>query len=129
VESWLFMIGVGFGAATAAIVGQNLGAGRADRAERAGWLAVGCCSIFGLVSFASQIIAPAWLAGIFSPDADVIREASSYLRVASISELAISTEMVLDGALGGAGDRVPPMLSSTALSVMRVPLAAWAASR
>lgn len=129
VESWLFMIGVGFGAATAAIVGQNLGAGHPDRAERAGWLAVGYCSIFGFVSFASQIIAPAWLAGIFSTDPDVIREATSYLRVASISQLAISTEMVLDGALGGAGDTVPPMLSSTALSVMRIPLAAWAASR
>ena len=41
VESWLYMIGVGFGAATAAIVGQNMGAGRTDRAERAGWISVG----------------------------------------------------------------------------------------
>src|SRR5205823_3782598 len=101
VESWLFMIGVGFGAATAAIVGQNLGAGHADRAERAGWLAVGYCSVLGLISFASQIVAPRWLAGVFSTDPEVIREAASYLRVASISQLAISMEMVLDGALGG----------------------------
>lgn len=41
VESWLYMIGVGFGAATAAIVGQNLGAGETERASRAGWLSVG----------------------------------------------------------------------------------------
>jgi putative MATE family efflux protein len=129
VESWLFMVGVGFGAATAAIVGQNLGAGRPDRAERAGWLAVGYCSILGAASCASQLLAPAWLAGIFSTDPAVIREASSYLRVAAISQLAVTLEMVLDGALGGAGDTVPPMLASTTLSVLRIPLAAWAASR
>lgn len=129
VESWLFMVGVGFGAATAAIVGQNLGAGRPDRAERAGWMAAGYCSILGLASCASQLIAPAWLAGIFSTDPDVIREATSYLRVAAVSQLAISLEMVMDGALGGAGDTVPPMLASTTLSVLRIPLAAWAAAR
>jgi putative MATE family efflux protein len=129
VESWLFMIGVGFGAATAAIVGQNLGAGRPDRAARAGWLAVGYCSVLGFISFGSQIIAPRWLAGIFSTDPDVIREAANYLRIASISQLAISMEMVLDGALGGAGDTVPPMIFSTAMSVSRIPLATWAAAR
>jgi putative MATE family efflux protein len=129
VEIWLFMIGVGFGAATAAIVGQNLGAGLPDRAERAGWIAAGYCSILGGVSFASQVIAPDWLASIFSTDPDVIREAASYLRVAAVSQLAISLEMVLDGALGGAGDTVPPMLASTALSVLRIPLAAYAATR
>ena len=50
VESWLFMIGVGFGAATAAIVGQNLGAGRADRAARAGWMATAFCTALGVVA-------------------------------------------------------------------------------
>src|SRR5207248_6072644 len=50
VESWLFMVGVGFGAATAAIVGQNLGAGRTDRAARAGWISVGFCTLFGVVA-------------------------------------------------------------------------------
>ncbi len=45
VESWLYMIGVGFGAAAAAIVGQNLGAGHVDRAARAGWLMLGYCTL------------------------------------------------------------------------------------
>ena len=129
VESWLFMVGVGFGAATAAIVGQNLGAGHPDRARRAGWLAAAYCSALGIVSFALQMIAPGWLAGIFATDPEVIREASSYLRIAAISQLAVSLEMVLEGALGGAGDTVPPMLASTTLSVLRIPLAALAAAR
>jgi len=129
VESWLFMVGVGFGAATAAIVGQNLGAGLPDRAARAGWIAAGYCSVLGIVSFGAQMLAPQWLAGIFSTDPDVIREASGYLRIAAISQLAVSLEMVLEGALGGAGDTVPPMLASTTLSVLRIPLAAFAATR
>jgi putative MATE family efflux protein len=129
VESWLFMIGVGFGAATAAIVGQNLGAGNPDRAAHAGWLAAGYCSMLGIVSFSAQLFAPRWLAHIFSSDADVIREAASYLRIAAISQLAVSLEMVLEGALGGAGDTVPPMLASTTLSVLRIPLGAFAAVR
>jgi putative MATE family efflux protein len=129
IESWLFMIGVGFGAATAAIVGQNLGAGRPDRAERAGWLAAAYCSVPGIVCFAIQVAAPEWLGGIFSTDPAVIREAASYLTIAAVSQLAVSVEMVLEGAFGGAGDTVPPMLASTTLSFLRIPLAAYAATR
>jgi Na+-driven multidrug efflux pump len=52
-----------------------------------------------------------------------------YLRIAAVSQLAVCAEIVLEGALGGAGDTVPPMLTSTALTASRIPLAAWAANR
>jgi Na+-driven multidrug efflux pump len=52
-----------------------------------------------------------------------------YLRIASISQLAVCAEIVLEGALGGAGETVPPMLTSTALTASRIPLAGWAANR
>lgn len=129
VESWLFMIGVGFGAATAAIVGQNLGGGRADRAERAGWLATGFCTMLGVVAFALELGIPRQFASLFTDDPAVIAEAIKYLRIASISQLAVCAEVVLEGALGGAGETVPPMLSSTALTASRIPLAGWAADR
>jgi putative MATE family efflux protein len=129
VESWLFMIGVGFGAATAAIVGQNLGAGRTDRAARAGWIATGYCTLLGVVAFALELGIPSQFASLFSDDPAVIAEATKYLRIASISQLAVCAEIVLEGALGGAGETVPPMLSSTALTASRIPLAAWAADR
>ena len=129
VESWLFMIGVGFGAATAAIVGQNLGAGRTDRAERAGWISVGFCTAFGVVASIMELVAPEWFASIFSDDPAVIAEAAKYLRIAAISQLGICAEIVLEGALGGAGYTMMPMVASTAITASRIPVAAWAAAR
>ncbi|HTI62811.1 MAG TPA: MATE family efflux transporter [Gemmatimonadaceae bacterium] len=129
VESWLFMIGVGFGAATAAIVGQNLGAGRAGRAERAGWIATGFCTMLGVVACALELGIPREFASLFTNDSAVIAEAVKYLRIASISQLAVCAEVVLEGALGGAGETVPPMITSTALTASRIPLAGWAANR
>jgi putative MATE family efflux protein len=129
VESWLFMIGVGFGAATAAIVGQNMGAGRPDRAERAGWISVAFCSIFGVIACVVELLVPEWFAGIFSDDPAVIAEGARYLRIAAISQLGICAEIVLEGALGGAGATLPPMLTSTAITASRIPIAIWATSR
>jgi len=129
VESWLFMIGVGFGAATAAIVGQNLGAGNVERASRSGWIAVGYCSVLGLVACVLELIFPRQFAGLFTSDPGVIAEGVRYLRIAAFSQLGVCAEIVLEAAMGGAGDTVPPMLSSTAITASRIPLAAWAAIR
>jgi putative MATE family efflux protein len=129
IESWLYMVGVGFGVAAAAIVGQNLGAGRPERAARAGWIATGYGTALGVVAFVVQLIFAEEFAGVFTDDPAVIEVGASYLRIASFSQLAITAEIVLEGALGGAGDTLPPMLTSTLLTVLRIPLAAWAASR
>ena len=129
VESWLFMVGVGFGAATAAIVGQNLGAHRPDRAARAGWLATGFCTMLGVVAFALELGIPRQFAALFTSDPAVIAEAVKYLRIAAVSQLAVCAEVVLEGALGGAGETVPPMIASTALTASRIPLAGMAADR
>jgi putative MATE family efflux protein len=129
IESWLFMIGVGFAAATAAIVGQNLGAGRSDRAERAGWMATGFCTLLGVVACVLELSFPRQFASLFTNDPAVIAEAVKYLRIAAVSQLTICSEIVLEGALGGAGHTIPPMLTSTALTAARVPLAGWAAMR
>jgi putative MATE family efflux protein len=129
VESWLFMIGVGFGAATAAIVGQNIGAGRLDRAERSGWLSVAFCSLFGVAACVVELTIPEHFSAIFSHDPAVIAEGAKYLRIAAISQLGICAEIVLEAALGGAGHTVSPMLTSTVITASRIPLAAWAASR
>jgi len=129
VESWLYTIGVGFGAAAAAIVGQNLGAGRPDRAERAGWITLGYASVPALIASIAAVLIPERLAGLFTTDPAVLDVAVHYLRISAIAELTVCAEIVLEGALGGAGHTVPPMITSTALTVLRIPLAWWAAAK
>ena len=129
VESWFYMIGVGFGAAAAAIVGQNLGAGRPDRAARAGWITVAYASAPGLLALALMVGVPTQLAAVFTSDPAVVAETARYLRIAAVAQLFVAAEVVLEGALGGAGDTVPPMLTSTAIIASRIPIAAWAATR
>lgn len=129
IESWLYTIGLGFGAAAAAIVGQNLGAGRPDRAERAGWTTLYYASIPALGGALAALLIPEQLAGLFTNDPGVIAVAVRYLRISAIAELTVCAEIVLEGALGGAGHTVPPMLTSTTLTALRIPLAWWAAAR
>ena len=129
VESWAYMVGVGFGAAAAAIIGQNLGAGQVGRAERAGWITTGFASVVGVVAAVVEIIFAEQFASLFTDDPAVIAVSASYLRICALSQAFVGAELVLEGALGGAGHTLPPMLTSTTLTALRIPLAAWAAFR
>lgn len=123
VESWLYMVGVGVASAVAAIVGQSLGARDPARAARAGWLSVGYVSALGAAVCLAQLVFAEQMAGIFTTDPLVVEEGARYLRIAAWSQLFITAEIVLEGALGGAGATFPPMITSTAISVLRIPLA------
>lgn len=129
VESWTYMIGVGFGAAAAAVVGQNLGARRVARASRAGWIATGFATIVGVTGALGELFFARPFAALFTSDPAVIAEGARYLRISAASMSFSGCELVLEGALGGAGDTLPPMMTSTTLTVMRIPLAWWASAR
>jgi len=129
VESWSYMVGIGFGAAAAAIVGQNLGAKQVKRAERAAWIATGFAMSLGLIAAIAEYSFATDFGRLFTSDPTVIAESARYLRIGAVSTLFAGAELVLEGALGGAGDTLPPMITSTTLTALRIPLAAWAASR
>jgi putative MATE family efflux protein len=129
IESWMYMVGVGFGAAAAAIVGQNMGAGQVSRAARAGWLTVGYGTLVSLIAVAFELLLPERMASIFTSDPAVVTETAHYLRIAAAAQLFTAAELVLEGALGGAGATASPMVVSTAISASRIPLASWAAAR
>ncbi len=120
----IMMPGIGFGGAAATLVGQNLGASKPRRAERAGWLATGMYAMFAvavgacLLAFAEQLI------GVFNSEPDVVRVGGEFLRWLSFTFVFMSFSMVLGRAMHGAGDTLVPMLvTAGAMLMLRIPLA------
>ncbi len=129
IESVVYVVSVGMGAAVAAIVGQSMGADDPDRAERAGWTATGIVSVVGAVMAGASFFFAEDFAAIFSTDPAVIAEAARYLQIAAFSQLFLGAEVVLESAMGGAGWTLWPMIGSSTITVLRLPIGAWAAAQ
>ncbi len=104
-----FLPGFGFATAAAALVGQNLGAGDARRAERSGWLAtwmsVALMSATGVLAalFAEPI------ARLFVDQPSVVAGTVSFIYMLGVSQPLMAVDFTLGGALRGAGDTRFPL--------------------
>ena len=125
VEGLGFIAISGFALSASALVGQNLGAGREDRARQAVRLTVGYCLTVTAVTAVAFLTVPRLLVGLFTSDPGVIADGALYLRVIAFAQIGQTFEIILEGALGGAGYTLWPQLTSTALTLLRLPLAAW----
>ncbi len=126
-ESFSYLTCYGFSVAASTLVGQNLGAGKADRAGRCAWSATGIAIAITFVISILFIVFPRAIASVFTDNSEVLSIAIDYLIILGISQMAMALEIVLEGAFGGAGDTVPPTLVMVPLSVARIPLAYYLA--
>jgi putative MATE family efflux protein len=98
----------GICSAAATLVGQNLGAKRPDRSERAVWLAglynMACLTSVGIVFFA----AARPLVGLFNPAPDVAAIAVTSLQFISLGYPFYAWGMTMEQAFNGAGDTATP---------------------
>ena len=125
VEGLGFIAISGFALSASALVGQNLGAGREDRARQAARLTVGYCLMATAVTAVAFLTMPRVLVGLFTSDAAVIADGALYLRVIAFAQIGQTFELILEGALAGAGYTFWPQVTSTTLTALRVPLSAW----
>jgi putative MATE family efflux protein len=110
--------------AAATLVGQNLGAGKPDRAEEAVWRAgfynTVALAVVGLVFL---VFAPT-LIGVFSSDPEVIPYGVRCLRIVAAGFLFYGYGMVLTQSFNGAGDTTTPTLINLGcLWMLEIPLA------
>ncbi|HYU28580.1 MAG TPA: MATE family efflux transporter [Gemmatimonadales bacterium] len=115
----------GFSLAASALVGQNLGARQEARAREAVRLTVGYCLAVTVTTAIAFLLIPGALVALFTRDPQVITDGVLYLRVIAFAQIGQSFELILEGALAGAGYTFWPQVASTTLTALRIPLAAW----
>jgi putative MATE family efflux protein len=112
------------GGAAATLVGQNLGAGKPDRARHAAWLAAGMGALFLVVAICGMVFFAPQLMRFFNNDPVVIQIGVTYLRVVSPFYIFAAFGIILGRGLNGAGDTLGPMVCTIlALWGLQVPLA------
>jgi putative MATE family efflux protein len=115
----------GFALAASALVGQNLGAGQEARAREAVRLTISYCLVVTATTAIAFLLIPGRLVSLFTSDSQVIADGVLYLRVIAFAQIGQSFELILEGALAGAGYTFWPQVVSTTLTAMRIPLSAW----
>ena len=115
----------GFSLAASALVGQNLGARQEERAREAVRLTVKYCLVVTVTTAVAFLVIPETLVTLVTSDSGVIADGALYLRVIAFAQIGQSFELILEGALAGAGYTFWPQIASTSLTALRIPLAAW----
>ncbi|MDD5362664.1 MAG: MATE family efflux transporter [Ignavibacteria bacterium] len=123
-ESLAFQITVGFSMASSVLVGQNIGAGNPDKAEKLAWKILGYASLIMLAYGALLFVFSEQFAGFFINDIEVIKVSSVYNKIAASVLIFSAAEIILGGAFSGAGDSLPPAIVGLPMNFLRIPLVA-----
>jgi putative MATE family efflux protein len=120
--SFITWTSVGIMGATAAVSGQNLGAGKPDRTVRAVRTAAGFGLLLAGVIGSAFLLIPNQLLAIFGMEDPVVRELSVQLmQFLAVSGLFITVALAYTGGLQGTGDTRSPMWISIVSQVI-IPL-------
>ncbi len=123
-EAIPYQVGEAFAITASIVVGQNIGAGNIERANKAAWRVLYLSwipmGIYGFILF----FFPAQIAGIFTTDQAVIETAKVYNMIAAFSIFFAMSEQIFTGAFAGAGNSLPPLAIYLPVTALRIPLAA-----
>ncbi len=105
---FIILLAAGIANAAATLVGQNLGAGRPERAERTVWIAGGInAALLGTIGLSFVLFAEAVIS-IFTTEPEVLRYGTDCLRIVGYGYAFYGLGMVMESSFNGAGDTVTP---------------------
>lgn len=109
-----------------AIVGQNWGANRFDRAREAATYSFGFCIVWGLAIAIPMALAGEWFAQAFTDDPAVIKEFALYLRIAAWGYLGFGLLIVCNGIMNAVDHASYALVQSIARVFLVMLPVAWA---
>jgi len=116
----------GLSNAAATLVGQNLGAGHPERAEKAVWRTGLYNMIFLGAVGVIFIFFPVPIVRLFTHDPEVVPLGAACLRIISYGNLGYAYFMVMMQAFNGAGDTITPtIVNFFGFWLLEIPLAYW----
>ncbi len=126
---FVFLPAWGLGNAAATLVGQNLGAGKPDRAEQSAWRAAKYNAIFMACAGVIMTLFAEGITGLFTSEADVLRWGTTCMQILGLGLPMYGVGMVFVQALNGAGDTTTPItLNLICFWIIQIPLAYWLAT-
>ncbi|MCE1248810.1 MAG: MATE family efflux transporter [Firmicutes bacterium] len=119
----MFIPTMGLGMAAAIMVGQNLGAGKPERAEKSGWISAVLCAVMMTAAAIPTYFYATNIISVFNQDPEVVKFGTLLMKYFAYTLTFIGVSIGLERALSGAGDTVKPMIASLlSLYVFRIPL-------
>ena len=116
-DTMAMFVAMGWGSAAQTFIGQNLGAGQAARATRAGYWAAAYDALASALLTAGALLAGAAVLRFFDADPAPVAIGAGYLRVVAPSWVALGVGVVLGNAMAGAGATRTTMLVDLAVIV------------
>jgi putative MATE family efflux protein len=114
----------GISNAAATLVGQNLGAGLPERAEKSVWLTAKVNAIFMAFVTIFCLVCGHWIISQFTTDANLIHTAQDALQIITLGYIVYGIGMVILNAFNGAGDsKTPSLINFFGYWCFQIPLA------
>jgi Na+-driven multidrug efflux pump len=127
---FIFLPAWGLGNAAATLVGQNLGAGQPQRAERSAWLAARYNAVFMATAGVLLVVFAQTITGWFTSEAEVLRVGTTCMQILGAGFPMYAIGMVVVQAMNGAGDTETPMtINLVSFWLVQIPLAFFLATR
>ena len=124
VMMFTFMPAWGMSNAAATLVGQNLGAGKPERAEKSVWLTGKYNAIFMFFISVVYLVFAEGIIGLFTMVPSVIENGSLCLQVVAAGYVFYAYGMVITQAFNGAGDtKTPTKINFIAFWLIQLPFA------
>ncbi|MFC2021532.1 MATE family efflux transporter [Chloroflexota bacterium] len=123
-DRFLHMPAMGMGQAAGVLAGQNLGAGKPERAEKTGWLAAGLFTGVMLIVSVCIWFWAEYIIRLFNSQPGLVEIGATFLRIEIVAFMVFGFIQVLMQCLNGVGDTMIPMLTTlTSMWGVQMPLA------